>query len=303
MQTYNQSLLTAGMKGLFLQTLSGAELNSYVPQIATVMNSYGSDEDYAWIGESPALQEFDGTLKYVPMSDGSYNLVNTKYAVGVAIKRDDLADDKVGGLAIRIQQLALNTVGHKNKLLIDALINGTTNTGHDSNAFFSATHPIRGQQTATQSNIVTGTGTTTAQIQADITSAIVRMLGFKAENNEPFHEEPQQFKIVAPPALLGNMNEAVFASIISNTSNVRNRGISLEPIFTSRLSDANDWYLLHVGGSVRPLIMQDREPVTLEESTTGSEAAFQREQWEYKVRGRYAVGYGHWANAVKVANT
>jgi len=155
---------------------------------------------------------------------------------------------------------------------------------------------------AVNDNIATGTGTSTAQIQADITSAITLMMRLEAENGKPFHQMPSQFVIVAPPNIMGNMNEALFAAVISQTSNVRNRGVNIEPIYTAHLTDTNDWYLLHTGGALRPLIFQLREPVSLESDTSGSHA-FSYDQYRYKISGRYVVGYGHYANAVKVTNT
>ena len=302
-QTYNPILLTAGVQDAFLRQLSGAESASFVPRIATEIASNKSSETYAWIGESPAMQAWSGEARFDAMSNASYAISNSKFQSGLVIDRDDLADDQVGGLELRIQQLAQVAIGHRNKLLINALINGTTNTGHDSTAFFSDTHPIRGQMSATQDNLLAGTGTTTAQIQADITSSIAAMMRFVAENGEPFHEAPQEFVIVAPPNVMGNMNEAIFAGIVSNTSNVRNAGLSITPLYTSRLTDVNDWYLLRVDTPLRPLIFQVREPVTLEPEDVMSTGPFEREQYRYKVRGRYNVGYGHWANAVKVVNS
>lgn len=302
-QSYNPTLLTAGVQSAFLRQLSGAESTSFVPTIATEIASGKRSETYAWIGESPAMGEWKGTARFDAMSDASYTLSNVKYQSGLVIDRDDLADDQIGGLEIRIQQLAQVAIGHRNKLLIDALINGTTNTGHDGAAFFANSHTARGQQSAAQDNLLAGTGTTTAQIQADITSTIAAMMRFVAENGEPFHEAPQRFVIVAPPDIMGNMNEALYASIVSNTSNVRNQGLSITPLYTSRLTDTNDWYMLRVDTPLRPLIYQVREPITLEPEDAMSTGPFEREQYRYKVRGRYAVGYGHWANAAKVVNS
>jgi phage major head subunit gpT-like protein len=303
MQTYNPSLLLRGTLNAFLRDLAGAEQQSFVPLIASVIPSDGNKETYGWIGESPVMSEWDGEVHFIPMSDTSYEITNKKYATGIVISRDDLADDQLGGFPLRVNQLARGVVAHRNSLLINALINGTTNTGHDGAAFFSNSHPARGQQTAAQDNLLAGTGTTTAQIQADIVSALVALMGFLAENGEMFHDMPSRFVLVCHPARLAQVNEALYAQLISNTSNVQLRGFTIDPLYTPRLSDTNDWYLLHVGSALRPLILQDREAVTLETADNASEAYFAREQIEYKLRGRYAVGYGHWANAVKVVNT
>ncbi len=302
MTTYNPALFEAGVKDQFLRDLKGADRESIIPMVATVADSNKKSEDYAWIGESPAMSLWTGRAKFTGMSDATYTIENNRYQGGIAVKVDDINDDQVGGIPLRIGQLAQGVVGHQNQLLINALINGTTNTGHDSTAFFSNSHPVRGDSGGTQDNLLAGTGTTTAQLQTDITAAIAAMAGFTAENGMPYHNMMREFVIVCPWAILGTMNEAVYAKTISNTDNVKFRGMTIDVLPSAHLSDANDWYLLHVGSALRPLIFQLREPVSLESDTTGSHVIDFKEH-RFSLSGRYNTGYGHWASATKTVNT
>ena len=43
-----------------------------------------------------------------------------------------------------------------------------------------------------------------------------------------------------------------------------------------------------------PFIFQDREPIEFNALEGNSEEDFQREKWQYGVRGRYAMTYGFW---------
>jgi phage major head subunit gpT-like protein len=304
MQTYNPTLTGRALRTLFLQSMHGFEGMDLVAKIATLIKSDGASETYPWIGDVPMMTEqVDDTVKFTPMSDASYTITNKTWTAGIAVRRQDLEDDQVGAIRMKINQLALAAVQHKNKLLTYALTNGTTGTGYDANAFFSDTHPARGSS-GVQDNLAGGSGTTTAQVQADINSVLATMMNFLAENGEPFQEGPSKFIIAAPPALRKPILEALNISEYPDRTQAQLGGMSIEPLFLPRLTatDANDWYFLHVGGSEKPLIFQDREPVTFESTEEGSGGSIMREQYYYKVRARYNVGYGPWQHAIKVVN-
>lgn len=302
---YTPSALEKGIRGLFVGALTGMQRSSYVPMIATVVDSNAADEKYAWLGESPQMVDLTKKeIEFSALSDTNYTITNNVFAAGLAVKRTDLDDDQIGALRNRVSRLAEVAVAHKNKLLMTLLTAGDSNLGYDGNAFFSSTHPARGSS-GTGDNTIAGTGTTTAQVATDLNTAIAQMMNFLAENGEPFHEDVSQLVVVAPPALRKPVMEAISASVISQTSNVQFNGLNITPLFAPRLTadDANNWYLLNVGRSLRPLLIQDRDPLEFSALETGSETAFVREQYLYKVRWRGNSGYGFWQDAVEVTNT
>tara|TARA_Y100001938_G_C8015610_1_gene392395 strand:+ start:147 stop:1049 length:903 start_codon:yes stop_codon:yes gene_type:complete len=300
MQLYSPVALEKGVRAEFLTALNEAG-PSLVDKFATVVSSSANNEKYGWLGESPQMTELLDELTISSLSEASYTLTNSTYASGISVKRTDLADEQFGGIAMRIRQLAVKAARHPNKLLIDALINGTTNTGYDGAAFFSNTHPARGSSGA-QDNLLAGAGTSTANVQSDLQEAIQALMSFKDEAGEPFSEEITNVGIIAPPALMQPIREATQASIISNTSNVGYSGINFEVHFSGRLTDADDWYVMNLSNPLKPLIFQDREPLELVALEGESDAGFMREVYTYKARARYAVGYSHFALACKVVN-
>lgn len=308
MQTYNPSLTGRLLKTLLLKTLTGLEKKSLIEKLATYVTSDGASESYPWIGEAPMIREqTDDTVQNAPMSDALYTITNKTFTGSVVVRRQDLEDDQTGGLKIRIAQLAQSAMQHKNSLLTAALVNGTSSTlglGYDANAFFSDTHPNRGASGA-QDNLLAGAGITTANIQTDINQAFAAMVNLLAENGEPYHEDPTDFVIVAPPALMKPIKEALNISEYPDRTQAQLGGMNITPLFLPRLTatDVTDWYFLHVGGAVKPLIFQDRVPITFESLEDGTDVAVRREQYVYKVRGRYNVGYGPWQNAMKVVNS
>jgi phage major head subunit gpT-like protein len=272
--------------------------------MATYVSSDSDQETYAWLSEPGSLDEFVDEVQFKGLSEAKYALVNKKYTGGIQVKRDDLADEKTGGIAQRIRELAVRAGNYANKLLIDALVAGTTDLDVFGEALFTSSHAARGEQTAVQDNLLAGTGTTTALVAADINSALTSLLTFKDEADEPSNETASRFALIYPPQMHQPVHEAVRASIVSNTSNVAWDPGQFDLINCPRLAsaDANDWYLAVVDpGMVRGLVFQDREPVTFEALESGDEA-FKREVYSYKVRMRCRVGYGKWHRIVKVVN-
>lgn len=293
--------VTRGIKAKFTEVFYAQP--SLVSGISTVITSDGPSETYGWLSESPTMQEFVDTRQVKGFSDTSYAITNKTWEATIGVKRAELEDDQAGAIQMRVTQVAQRTAQHPNKLLIDALVNGTTDTGYDGVAFFSDTHPIRGEQSATQDNLLAGTGTTVATFKTDIQTALATMKAFKDERDEPFWEDfdPANLWLICHPNVEWNAREALEATIISNTTNVLSGAVG-NVYGTARLSDTNDWYLLYCGAAVRPLIFQDRTSVELLEQAEGSDGAFWTDSYHYGVRARYNVGYGFWQFAVKTTN-
>lgn len=312
MLTQNQvAVLNKGLQTLLLQKMASAFF--LTDEFCTINPSGARSEKYAWIGEVPQMSETtEDPLTIVPLSETEYELTNQTFEVAIGIKREDFDDDQVGAFALRVGQLMERGLQHRNKLVVDAVTNGTSSTlglCYDGTAFFGDSHTARGQQTTTQDNKLAGTGSTTAQIQTDLSAAIAAMMTFKDEANEPYHPEGgiSQFRALIPPGIEGNFSEAVSAQIISNTSNTRLAGKTIVPRTSPRLAavDANDWYLFHTGGPVKGLILQEREALSMEAigMDPNSEVRFLTGKYLWKLRVRYTAGYGHWQNAVKTVNS
>lgn len=308
-QSTISALLSQGVRANFIRALNGMGGKDLVSRLCTVAPSAARDETYGWLGQVPQMVEAGSStangsseVPVTALTEAGYTITNKKFWSSIAISRDNWADDQAQGLAIRVSQLANVALGHRNKLVIDMLAGGTSNLCYDGTAFFGDSHTARKGEGA-QDNLLAGTGTTTAQIGTDINTAMATMLSFLAENGEPFHANGMgQLTVISPPSMMKTMQEALGSGIISNTSNVQFEGVNIKVIFEPRLADANDWYLLHTGGGLRPLIFQDREPLTLEDTREG-DAAVLREQYIFKARARYNVGYGFWQDAVKVVNS
>jgi phage major head subunit gpT-like protein len=300
---YTPSQFLKGAKSLFIQSLA-SQGPFLLSEIATVVPSGSNKETYTWLGESPQLEvENEGDpLPIGSLTDTSYDLTNLKYWKGLEVKRDNLNDDQVGGIPIRIRQLAQVANRKAGALEIAALISGTTDLCYDGVALFSDSHPARKDEGGVQDNLLAGTGTSTAAVGTDINSVITKLATILAENGEPHNEVFTELWIVAPPAMRRAFREALLAGIISNTTNVAFSDINVFTHFSARLSAADDWYAGIRDTNPRALLWQDREPVTFEALEGGNDQEFYREIYAYKARMRGIPGYGKWQVAAKVAN-
>lgn len=308
--SYNPAQFTKGARALFQMGLIEAPPN-WIDRIATYIPSDSYSEDYSWMGEAPQMVEAVGgdelTIKSV--SDDTYQLANKKYWMGLSFSRDDINDDKVGGYPLKIRELASVASWKPNSLMSDALINGTDSTlgAHlHAGAFFRTDHPARGDQSDTWSNLLTGAGTSTANVQTDIGEGLEAFMDYEAENGEPRNVGFMSVFVMYPPALHFTMTEAIRAPVISQTSNVKFQDFKFDMIPNPYLAGDSevDWYLGIQDTVVRGLVFQDREPVTLEvQDSADSDAAFTREEYRYKVRMRCRAGYGQAWKLVKINNS
>ena len=304
------SLLTAGLQAKLAQTIQSMEGRAFWPRLASLVESDKDKETYAWFGQVPAMELIldDASPKFTGVTSATYELTNKLYKAAMQLKRKDLDDDQTGLIDLRIQELARVGVEHLNSLVINLLINGdVSGTGNDytGQAFFNNTHTAR-LSSGAGDNIIAGTGVTVAAIKTDIGTAISTSAAFLGENGLPFHTGMSEFTVVAPVALQMQLIEAIRAPLISNTSNILlnqfNIGILTDPRLDA--DDANDYYVLHTGGAIKPFILQERDGFEFQalDDMEATELAAIHEIYRYINRWRGTAGYAHWQNAVKVTN-
>jgi len=313
---YTPHQLRKDVRGTFIEALMEPKGPSLVEMISTVVDSESDKENYAWLGEVAPLDEFVDELEYGDLtegpdvckdgtSDAAYELRNKKYTGALMFNRDDLADSKTGGQRIRIRDLAQRATRKADALLVQALIDGTTDKGYDDVEFFSASHTARGKQSSTQSNLLTGAGTSTANCSTDIGAGIAALYNFLDEGAEPLNEYFSKIWIGYPPALHKAISEATQANVISQTTNTQfqNWEIKLIPMPRLTSTSAVDYYIGIMDAEIRGLVWQDREGISLEELGPNSTTWFEKEMQAFKARMRGRAGYAKWQRVLKIDNT
>lgn len=256
---FNTSLLEKGLLAVFeraYQSILDRPHLQQVMQIMTEVPSTATSESFAWLGDFPLVQEWIGDRNVGALKDYSYTIKNKDWIIPARIHENELADDQVGAIEPRIRMMARMLGQHPMDLVTELLVSGTSNLAYDGVAFFSDVSGPR-----INDNLLTGTGTTLAQVKADITSARAAMMRFQSDKGRKLGIIMDT--IVCPPELEAVMIEATESSAIlttgqgANTNAVSTFGINI--IVLPELTDTNDWYGLATGYEIRPLIYQNRQ--------------------------------------------
>lgn len=284
------------LKADFLKAFGNGEpVNT--PDFVMETTSTSASETYGWLGQVPQMQKWVDERKIRGLSENKYEIFNEDYEATLGVKRNDIEDDKLGAIKIRIADLARRAATHPWKLIIDAVMAGSTALCYDGQAFFSASHVEGNNQTA-QSNIVSRTGNTVALTKADFLSAVAKLQSFKDDQGEPYNEGELKLTVLAHPAQRGVMEELFKAAVISQTTNVLVGAANV--IYSSRLTSTTNWYLFETGSSMKPFIKQIRKPVEFNALENESDQGFMRKVFAYGVDYRIGIGYGLWQKAIYV---
>lgn len=279
-------LLTPVLKTAFFESYQPLEAGSDFMKVATTVPSQTTAESYAWLGSVPKMREFVDERKLKSIVEYNYSIPNKTYEASIGVDRAAIEDDQFGQIRIRINGMAIEAARFKDELTFTALQDGFTALAYDGLTFFHATRTIG--ESGTIDNKMTDALTTAA-----LQTAITTMRQFKDDRGRPMGANPDTLVVGTS---LEFVALAILTSIVytstdggANTSNVMKGRLNL---IVSPYVNANDWFVLDTKSAVKPLIYQDRIPVTFEAMEANSESGFMRDQYAYGVRMRGAVGYG-----------
>jgi phage major head subunit gpT-like protein len=296
----NTGLTTSALKGNFFSALKSA--TPVWKQLATVVRSNAQTENYRWLGTVPQMRPWGTGRLARGLRSESYSVENQKYESTIEVDRDELADDQLGQIVVRVRELARRAVTHPDKLLADMLANGSTPgyMSYDGKTFFSDSH--QSGDNAAQSNNLTfdatdPTAVTADEFAASYEKAVQAMLAFKDDQGEPMNGEIGKIIVLVPTNLWYKAKKALTAQVLEMSTNIL--AGEAEVVVFPRLTATDTWYLCRTDVEVRPFIFQDREALEFTALTEGSEEAFKREKYLYGVRARYAMAYGYWQYCVR----
>jgi phage major head subunit gpT-like protein len=290
--------LRAGFAQRMAEFLAAREINPGLMSAAEIIQSNGAYEKMGWIGAMPVVQQWLGEKTAKELSNYDFTVRNLDWYTGVPVNENDINDDQVAVLRKIPQLLVKRTMSHPEKLMIEFLTAGTGTTkgaAYDGVAFFSDVSGAR-----TIDNLLGGTGTTLAQLEADLNAALVAMARFTDDQGEVLNIRGNL--IVCPVAL-----ENKFARLVnSQTDPTATAQGTFNPYggrFTvvgdPRLdaADVNDWYLLATNEIVKPFVFSMRQ-----ESKPDFEKKSMTKTWiaSADYRGNAAYGLPHLA--VKTVN-
>ncbi len=291
------SLIEAGLRTEFFRAYRQLSESSIVSRIATVVRTNLPTQKYGWLGSVPAMREFIDERVPVGLRAFEYAISDQVWEASIAIERRALEDEQYDMIRMRVQDLALEAVRHREQLVINALLEGTSGTAYDGQPLFSTAH--QEGESGLQSNIFTGELNT-----ENLQQAMAQMMLIKDDRGRPMGIMPDT--LLVGPALQWLAMELLESPVVVQVNTTGNftpyRNVlqgKLRLIVSPYIagSDADRWFLLDTSRAVRGVILQERRDVPLEFAALDrptSESVFMRDKVFYGVRARYGVGYGLW---------
>lgn len=253
------------------------------PYFVQPIDSFSIKDFFATIGTPPQLDPTDpvaelaGPPPQYDFVEFDQEWTNKLYKSMYYIGRPMFEADQIGQVFSLLNSSAARLANFPDKLFFNRLSNftGTTyGSCYDGKALFATDHTLKRSGYTSYSNLLTGSqfdsstwsGTNKdAMAQRfinDFIDARSRMLAFKDDHGEPFHQntlDPNNLVVLVPPLMLDVARYAFNSERIAATSNVM-RG-QVKAVITSNYlpatatdSEAFDWYLFYTGERVRPII-------------------------------------------------
>ncbi|GBC92205.1 hypothetical protein HRbin15_00670 [bacterium HR15] len=289
------SLMEAGLRTEFFRAYRQLSESSITPRIATIVRTNLPTQKYGWLGSVPTMREFVDERVPVGLRVFEYAISDQVWEASIAIDRRALEDEQYDMIRMRVQDLALEAVRHREQLVINALL--TNGMGYDGKPLFNTNHEEG--ESGIQSNILNG-----ALATETLQDAIAQMMSIKDDRGRPMGIIPDT--LLVGPALQWLAMELLESPVVVQVNTTGNftpyrnvlQGklrLVVSPYITG--ADAEKWFLLDTSRAVRAVILQERRDVPLEFAALDrptSESVFMRDKVFYGVRARYGVGYGLW---------
>lgn len=133
-------LVFKGFKSVYTDAYLQAE--THWKDIAMTVPSSGRDETYGWLGQFPQLRKWIGSRHIKSLQAHSFTIKNDSFESTVAVKRIDIADDKIGAFKPTFSEMGYLSAMHPEELILGLLANGFDTTCFDGQNFFDTDHPI-----------------------------------------------------------------------------------------------------------------------------------------------------------------
>lgn len=250
---------------------------------------------FEWLGGFPEMRKWVGARAVVDLKKYNYTITNEAYESSISIPYTQFVNASQTAIAANLKtKISSYAQGiRKNfpsKLAVAALDDGTTNLAYDAVAFFSNVSGVR-----LFDNLAAGTGTTQAQLIADLNTNMAVMASYEDDMGNCLQLQPTA--VVCPPLLEITFRE-IFSSAFINSGDTNIRKGLMDVISDGRLSDANDWYLICNNMGVKPIVYS---------SLTGLTLVTVDDPWNKKlnvgVDATGNAGYSFPQLAIKVVNT
>lgn len=282
----NLHSLTTGYSAAFNKAMS--EVSQDYKDIASVVSSSTSANEYAWLGQIPGMKEWIGEREVQHISEYGYTIKNKSFERTIGINRDTIEDDQYGIYTPMFGMMGQEAGEHYNDLVFGLLAKGFTEKCYDEKTFFAADHESGGK---TFSNTSTAALSTESFLAAR--QAIMSITG----------DKDKALKLVPDLLIVSPKNEMVAkkileSSLIDGSTNIT-QNLAKIKVATELSGDNEDaWFLLCTKKFLKPIILQIRKPIKFDMLTRDTDInVFMQKEYLYGCDSRDNVGFGFWQMA------
>jgi phage major head subunit gpT-like protein len=297
------------VKGVYFLSLQESEQASWVPMVATMLQSDQPWELHKFLGNAPNMSLWRGERTRQDLRDFQIAVVNDKYEASIEVDIDDFRRDKTDQVMMRIRDLAGKAATLPQRVLTP-LIEGNAN-GYDGVAFFASTHSPAGSNISNDISvdIVDPDNPTSAEMSGAILSAIQTMYGFKDDRGDPINDNARQFCVMTPVKYYAATTAAIanqFTSAgVSNT--LINADLQIVRKQNSRLTGTaaaagRRFYVFRMDANIRALLWQDEDIGAESFKTLGpnSDNGYFRDKISFGAKRQGNGALGRWELACRV---
>jgi len=289
----------AGIKALWDSTVrplvgaDGAIAIADLAEILLLIPSTVSQELTAALSPAPGLKETVGDLVIKALAAGKLELVAKLYEAALGIPRDDFADDRIGLHNSRIRDMAIKASWHPHQLLAETL--EANPTAVDATALFAGSREksIVGTFDNDLAPTMAGTAPTVLEFQAGVKAGIDAVKDFTDAEGDLVNVAPE-FGLLVPNELQWQARACAEDQYLSVSALVTNE---IKGRFTPRslpfLTSAVTAFLYVRNSGAKPLVVQEREPLTTESLGEGSDEWTKQKRALFVARARRVMAAGH----------
>lgn len=281
---------------------------SWVDPISQKFDSDQESEEYAWLGQAPAMREWVGGRQAKGLRENGIVVKNKKFEATLEIPVDWMRRDKTGQIQMRINEMARRANAHWSGLLSPLILNGAASVCYDGQYYFDTDHAEgdSGQQSnSVGASASSATAPTAAEFETAVLKGVEKIIGQKDDQGEPMNEEATQFLIMVPVSMMASAAAALKNPVIVDGSGSRTNtltnigGFNFELAVNPRLSAWTDKFaMFRTDGGGAPLIRQEEEDLMVSAIAEGSELEFNEDVHHYGIKAMRNVAYGYWQHAL-----
>lgn len=263
-------------------------------EIAMLVPSTTSSEDYVWLSNFPRMRRWIGEKFIKSLKAFKYSIVNEDFEATVEVNRNDIEDDRLG-----IYKPQAESAGTSAKQLPDEVIGEVvagvfTGFCFDGQLFCDTDHPVLvdGVETSVSNKGVAVLSIATQALAiASFGAAKTAMTSFKDDEGRPLNVRPNVLLVAT------NMEDIAHALMTSDRLEDGKPNLyknSCKVVVSPWLA-AGQWMLLDTTKPVKPFIYQERKkPVFVSQTSMENDNVFMLKKYRFGAEARCAGGYGFW---------